>query len=132
MQERLRWGKLETPLQIPISLKHMHWRSEWRSDGKKTRTQCSKLEMEDKNSIEDSQRVLHFIESTVEAIEEQLQLRPPGKPSITLIRITGLKPHDESGTGEAGWVARDHEVTYSFPVKTKDDAWRFSEELSVP
>ena len=85
--------------------------------------------MEDDNGIEDSQRVLHFIGSTVEAIEKQLQLHPPGKPSITLTRITGWKPHDESGRGEAVWVARDHEVTYSFPGKTKEEAWRFGKEL---
>ena len=81
--------------------------------------------MEDDNSSEGSQRVLHFIETTVEDIEEQLQLRPPGKPSITLKRITGLKPYDDPGIGGAVWVARDHDVTYSCPGKTREEAWRF-------
>ena len=78
----------------------------------------------------DSQRVLHFIEDTVQDIEEQLALRPAGKPSITLNRITGLRPHDDAQNGEGAWVAREHQVTYSFPGKTKEEAWRFGTMLS--
>lgn len=87
--------------------------------------------MEEEDTNEDSQRVLHFVEGTVQHIEEQLRLRPPGKPSITLTRITGLKPHNNSGTGEIVWVAQDHEVTYYFPGKTKEEAWRFGKEMSA-
>ena len=89
------------------------------------------MDMGDENDTDHSQRVLQFIEATVTGIEEQLHLRPPGKPSITLKRITGLKPHDDLENGEAVWVARHHNATYSFPGRTKEEAWRFGKEARV-
>jgi hypothetical protein len=68
-------------------------------------------------------KVLSFIEKTITGIEEQLALNPPGRPSVKLKRITGLKPQNEDG--ELQWKAKDHEVVYSFPGKTKEEAWRF-------
>lgn len=73
-------------------------------------------------------KVLSFIEQTTDAIEEQLALHPPGQPSITLKRVTCLKPQNEDG--ELQWKAKDHEVVYSFPGKTKEEAWRFGKKLS--
>lgn len=77
---------------------------------------------------ESAQKVLDFIANTVQQIEKQLKLRPPGSPSITLKRLTGLKPQTQDGS-EIQWVAKDHEVVYSFPGRTKDEAWRFGEIL---
>jgi hypothetical protein len=71
-----------------------------------------------------SERVLGYIDSTVQSICDELQVKPYGKPSITLKRITKLKPrqHDE---GNVEWEIESREVTYCFPGKTRDEAWRF-------
>ena len=81
--------------------------------------------MEDENA--DSQRVVCFIENTFEQIKRRLQQQPPGEPSVTFRRITGLKPNHELGSQQVAWVAREHEVTYSWPGKTKEEACRFGE-----
>ena len=82
--------------------------------------------MSTKMNAANARKVLDYIERTTCNIEDELKLRPPGKPSINLIRITGLKL-DSDGHD---WVAQEHEVTYSFPGKTKEEAWRFGKMLS--
>ena len=81
--------------------------------------------MSTKMNAANARKVLDYIERTTGSIEDELRLRPPGKPSITLTRITGLKL-DSDGHG---WIAQEHEVTYSFPGKTKEEAWRFGKML---
>ena len=74
-----------------------------------------------------AERVLGYIDSTVQRIYDELQVKPCGKPSITLKRITKLKPN-EKNDGEAEWQVESRKVTYCFPGKTKDEAWRFCEK----
>ena len=71
------------------------------------------------------QIVLAFIEETFSKILEELQIRPYGRPCITLRRITALRPLTE-GLGTAfTWNISYRDVIYGFPGKNKDEAWRF-------
>lgn len=79
--------------------------------------------------IEKAQRLLSYIDGTIRNIYDQLQTKPYGKPSITLKRIAKLKPQ-QSEDGELRWEIESREVTYSFPGKNKDEAWRFSEAFA--
>ena len=115
-------------LQIPSSLKHMSWRSMSEKNwGLWATAERFWFTMATGNA----HKVLHYIDDTVQNIEEELQARPPGKPSITLNRVTGLKPHNQSENGSTEWLPQDHEVTYTFPGRTREEAWRFGMSQSV-
>jgi hypothetical protein len=66
-----------------------------------------------------SDRVLDYIEDTLSSIVKEIQIRPCGKPSITLRRI-GRLSSDPSQT-----QITERDITYSFPGKNKEEAWRF-------
>ena len=71
------------------------------------------------------EKVLAFIESTLSRVVRDIQFRPSGRPSIALRRITDVKISVNPTTQEVKREIVDREVTYSFPGKNKDEAWRF-------
>ncbi|KAI1622038.1 meiotic recombination protein SPO11 [Exophiala viscosa] len=74
-----------------------------------------------------NRKVLAYIETTFNHILHEIQIRPCGKPVIVLRRIVSVRPyHDENDLNRLKWHIEDREVTYSFPAKTKDEAWRFA------
>jgi len=73
-----------------------------------------------------SQKVLCYIERTFNDILDEIQVRPCGKPVITLQRISTVKPYyDDADSVLVRWHIEDREVSYSFPGKNKAEAWRF-------
>ncbi|RVX66221.1 hypothetical protein B0A52_10148 [Exophiala mesophila] len=73
------------------------------------------------------QKVIDYIESTFDHIIQEIQVRPYGKPVITLKRITAIKPYyDHSDYMRLKWHIEDRPISYSFPGKNKDEAWRFA------
>ena len=79
-----------------------------------------------------SEKVLDYIQRTFNDILDEIKVRPCGKPVITLKRITAVKPYyDDSDSIRLKWRIEDREVSYSFPGKTKDEAWRFGKEKTV-
>ena len=77
----------------------------------------------------ETQRVLTYIDATIQNIYRELHIRPCGKPSITLRRITKLKARQQEDAGVC-WEIESRKATYSFPGKTKDEAWRFGKLIS--
>ncbi|KIV86723.1 hypothetical protein PV11_02318 [Exophiala sideris] len=74
-----------------------------------------------------NRRVLAYIEGTFNNILREIQIRPCGRPVIILRRIASVRPyHDGNDFNRLKWHIEDREVTYSFPAKTKDEAWRFA------
>lgn len=69
--------------------------------------------------------VLAYIENTFSKILTEIQKRPCGHPIIVLRRITALRAHRSEDQVGMDWEIKDHEVTYGFPGRTKDEAWRF-------
>ena len=61
---------------------------------------------------------LAFIESTFLNILSDIQKRPAGDPKITLKRIV----HDPTNLNLS---IREREVTYRWPGKNREEAWRF-------
>lgn len=77
------------------------------------------------------QKVIEYIESTFDHIIHEIQVRPHGKPVITLRRITAINPYyDHSDYMRLKWHIEDRPMTYSFPGKNKEEAWRFGRHLS--
>jgi hypothetical protein len=75
-----------------------------------------------------NRKVLTYIETTFNSILREIQIRPCGKPVIVLRRIVSVRPyHDKKDLNRLKWQIQDREVSYSFPAKTKDEAWRFGE-----
>jgi len=72
-----------------------------------------------------NRKVLDYIESTFHSVLDEIQIRPCGKPAIVLKRITALKPHYDDHVACLNWRVEDREVSYSWPGKNKDEAWRF-------
>jgi len=73
-----------------------------------------------------SQKVLCYIERTFNDILNEISVRPRSKPVITLQRISTIKPYyDDTDSMPVKWHIEDREVSYSFPGKNKDEAWRF-------
>ena len=68
-------------------------------------------------------RVTDYIESTFKQILENIQIRPCGHPSIVLKRIADAKTRGPDDC----WEVVDREMRISFPGKTKEEAWRFSQ-----
>ena len=61
-------------------------------------------------------RVIEYIEATFLAILEEIQKRPVGHPLITLKRIVRSQSQQPN----------QRQVTYGWPGRTRDEAWRFS------
>jgi len=77
-----------------------------------------------------NRKVLAYIETTFNNILREIQTRPCGKPVIVIRRIASVRPyHDGSDFNRLKWHIEDREVIYSFPAKTKDEAWRFGEAM---
>ena len=76
-----------------------------------------------------TQKILRYIDGTVQNIYRELKVKPYGKPSITLKRIIRLKPEPQED-GQVQWEIESRQVTYAFPGKTKDEAWRFGKSLN--
>lgn len=75
-----------------------------------------------------NRKVLTYIETTFNKILHEIQIRPCGKPVIVLRRIVSVRPyHDANDFNRLKWHIQDREVSYSFPAKTRDEAWRFGE-----
>jgi hypothetical protein len=68
-------------------------------------------------------KVIEYIENTFNQIIQSIQDRPCGHPSIVLKRITDVKPRGP----DDGWEVVDREMRISFPGKSKEEAWRFSQ-----
>ena len=71
------------------------------------------------------QRVLTFIEHTLGNIIRDIQIRPCGSPTIVLKRIVDVQTRINPTTHELERHIVDREVTYRFPAKHKEEAWRF-------
>ena len=72
-----------------------------------------------------TRKVLDYIERTLSEVTEQIRKGADGDPTITLKRVERYEAVlDEAGSSR--FRAKDHEVKYSFPGKTGDEAWRFS------
>ena len=71
-------------------------------------------------------RVIDYIEKTFNQILQDIQIRPCGHPSIVLKRIADGKPRNPDDC----WDVVDREMKISFPGKTKEEAWRFSQSWS--
>jgi hypothetical protein len=72
-------------------------------------------------------RVLAYIETTLSHTIQEIQVRPHGCPSITLKRIKDVKASVNVVTQQVERRILDREVTYCFPGKNKDEAWRFGQ-----
>jgi hypothetical protein len=72
---------------------------------------------------ESQSRVTDYIEKTFNQILKDIQIRPCGHPNIVLRRIADAKPRDPDDC----WDVVDREMKISFPGKTKEEAWRFSQ-----
>ena len=70
--------------------------------------------------------VVEYIESTFRIILSEIQKRPFGHPHITLRRITALDAHEDIDSLTTSFDIRHRTVTYGFPGKTKEEAWRFT------
>jgi hypothetical protein len=71
------------------------------------------------------QKVLEYINDILARIRNSLECRPCGNLSITLDRITGYKPQYTTSDQCPVYTIESSTVTYTFPGKTKDEAWRF-------
>ena len=71
------------------------------------------------------QRVITFIEQTLYSIIRDIQARPSGNPVIVLKRITDVQTRVNPTTLEVERHIIDREVTYHFPGRHEDEAWRF-------
>jgi len=76
-----------------------------------------------------NRKVLDYIESTFHSILHEIQIRPCGKPTIVLKRITALKPVYDDHVACLNWHVEDREVSYGWPGKNKDEAWRFGKAI---
>lgn len=68
-------------------------------------------------------KVFHYIEKTFNNIISSIQIRPSGRPSIILKRITVIN----SRGPDEGWHVDGREMKISFPGKNRDETWRFGE-----
>lgn len=73
------------------------------------------------------ERVLAYIETSLGRIIQAIQVRPHGRPSISLKRVRDVKISVNPGSGQVERQIVDREVTYCFPGKNKDEAWHFGE-----
>jgi hypothetical protein len=71
------------------------------------------------------ERVLAYIETSLGHIIQAIQVRPHGRPSLSLKRVRDVKISVSPGSGQVERQIVDREVTYCFPGKNKDEAWRF-------
>ena len=71
------------------------------------------------------ERVLFYIEETLGRVLQAIQVRPDGRASIVLRRIKDVKTSINPITQQVVRQIVDREVTYCFPGKNKDEAWRF-------
>ena len=76
-------------------------------------------------------RVLAFIETTLSGIVGDIQVRPYGRPSIYLKRITNVQVDVDPVTQTARQQISDKDLIYSFPGRNKDEAWRFGASRST-
>ena len=76
------------------------------------------------------EKVIDYIESTFNKVLEDIQIRPCGRPSIVLRRITGVRPPLSSNPLSGELEVTDKEMTISFPGKNKDEAWRFGQSIA--
>src|ERR1700712_1207677 len=76
-----------------------------------------------------NQQVLDYIETTFNDILHEI--RHPsgeGKPVIALNRIFSAKPYyDDDDFARLKWRVESRLISYHFPGKSKDEAWRFGE-----
>ncbi len=72
-----------------------------------------------------NKRVLTFIETTFDKILESIQKCPCGYPAITIRRISKVTPFYNLENSGVQWDIEDREVTYGWPGKNRDEAWRF-------
>ena len=70
--------------------------------------------------------VVEYIESTFSTILSEIQKQPFGHPQITLRRIMALDAHEDIDSLITSFEIKHRTVTYGFPGKTKDEAWRFT------
>src|SRR4051794_19616269 len=77
-------------------------------------------------------RVLTYIENTLDRVLQAIQLRPHGQPSITLKRIKDVKVSISPITRQVERQVVDRNITYSFPGKNNDEAWRFGMGPNTP
>ena len=70
-------------------------------------------------------RVRAYIENSLGYCIQAIQARPCGCPAITLKRIRDVKTSVNPVTLQVERQIVDREVTYSFPGKNRDEAWRF-------
>ena len=70
-------------------------------------------------------RVLTYVEITLGRVLQAIQLRPHGHPSITLKRVKDVKVSVNPITQQVERQVVDRDITYSFPGKNNDEAWRF-------
>ena len=70
--------------------------------------------------------VVEYIEGTFSTILSEIQKEPFGHPCFTLRRITALDAHEDIDSLTTSFEIKHRTVTYYFPGKTKDEAWRFT------
>jgi hypothetical protein len=90
----------------------------------------SAIELEDFGLESPQQRVVAYIETTLCHIVQDIQARPYRRPSITLKRIRDVKTLVNPITLQVERQIVDREVTYCFPGRNKDEAWRFGQPRS--
>lgn len=73
----------------------------------------------------ENELVLSYIESTLNQVITQIQIRPPGTPQIVLHRIVSLDHSYDPVFGSILWHIKSCKVTYEWPGKTRQEAWRF-------
>jgi hypothetical protein len=76
-------------------------------------------------------KVMDYIESTLNKVLEDIQIRPCGRPSIILRRITDVRPPLSSNHLSDELEVTYKDMTISFPGKNKDEAWRFSQSIAA-
>ena len=88
----------------------------------------SAINLEDFGCESPRQRVAAYIETTLCCVLQDIQLRPDGRPSITLKRIRDVKAWVNPLTLQVERQIVDREVTYRFPGRNKDEARRFGQQ----
>jgi meiotic recombination protein SPO11 len=88
----------------------------------------SAIELEDFGCESPQQRVVAYIETTLRCVIQDIQARPDGRPSVTLKRIRDVKAWVNPFTLQLERQIVDREVTYRFPGRNKDEAWRFGQQ----
>jgi hypothetical protein len=74
-----------------------------------------------------AQSALDFITGALEQIVAEVQRAEHGSPAITLNRLDSYDPVLSQDLLSTEFKAKSHQVTYGWPGKTAEEAWRFGQ-----